>query len=129
MAEVQVSVDTEKNLTVFIFRGAISFNEVILLQQEFYANLPTPCVLVDFTEAFLTDVTTENLKKVLDVARSKADVRRGGKTAMVFSSDFSVFSFEVGRMYEIKGELSKLPFTIGSFKTKDEALKWLSLTE
>jgi|GEM_PF-1131843 hypothetical protein len=125
MGNFEISVEADTQLSIAVFHGKVSGNDVISAQEQFYSKSPTLDILVDFSRIEVFDVTPEMLTQMLDVAKKNAKLRIGGKTALLFSKDYF---FGLGRMYDIKAELENLPFLVRTFKLKDEALAWLSVS-
>jgi len=123
MGNFEISVDADTQLSIAVFHGMISANDIISAQEQFYSKSPTLNILVDFSQIEAFDVTPEMLTQMLNVAKKNGKPRIGGKTALLFSKDSF---FGMGRMYDIKAELEGLPFLVRTFRSKDEALAWLS---
>ena len=85
---------------------------------------PTLFVLWDISQASFSDVTGDDLRKVVLTARPLAESRAGGKTAIVCSSGAD---YGLARLFQTYAELYDAPIDIKVFTSLDESLAWLSI--
>jgi hypothetical protein len=123
MSNIEIRIAPDKHFTTYIFTGEVTAEQIISAQEEFYSKTPMLFLLVDFTQADLSVLISNDLRTILYGAEKNGHVRKGGKTAVVASGNLS---FGMARMYEIMTEIQDLPFFVRAFKAKDEALMWLS---
>jgi hypothetical protein len=122
MAEIKVAVDEDKGLTIHEVVGVITVEEVLSIFAGFASDSPTLYLLWDFSRADVSNAASDDLRKILSVAKEKAHVRQGGKTALLTSGKLE---FGLARMYGILSEIYEHPISHRIFTEKDEAIKWL----
>jgi hypothetical protein len=123
MNNIEIRLEPDKHFTTYIFTGEVTVEQIISAQEEFYYKTPMLFLLVDFTQADLSVLTSNDLRAILSGAGKNGHLRKGGKTAVVASWNLA---FGMARMYEIMAEIQDLPFIVRAFRTQDEALIWLS---
>ena len=126
MGNIQKRVEAQNALTIYTVTGKISGDEVQDVIREFYEGHTTQKVLWDMTQCDVSAITTEDVKKIANLQRKQANLRRGGKTALAAPEEVS---FGLSRMYELLTELRKLPFETRTFRTREEANEWLLLED
>ena len=126
MAQIETRVERTMDLCLFTVQGQVTVPEVHTALEQFYAQGPTLNALWDFTETDAAALTADDLRAIVELARSKAPHRPGGRTALVVHGDFS---FGMARMYEILAEVGEHPITHGVFRSRDEAFRWLTGTQ
>jgi hypothetical protein len=122
VCEIETTIDRGAGLTVKTIRGAVSAQELVDALTVFYADDPTLNILWDFREATLDQLTSGDLKIVSQVTRTHAGQRSGGRTALLFSTQFA---YGMGRMYDQAQNARDLPVDHMSFLDLDAALAWL----
>lgn len=123
MGTIKKMVDQEKNITVFSVVGDVTGEEYEQAICDFYEIGPTTkYVLWDLTEALLEHVKSSEVFG-LQIPRSAASKREGGKTAIVAPSDLA---YGLARMYESGAADGELPFSTSIFRTPEEAMQWLT---
>jgi hypothetical protein len=60
------------------------------------------------------------------MAAGLGKVRQGGRTAVITRT---TLQYGLGRMAQIFGTDNRLPFELGIFRSRDEALAWLNAAE
>ena len=123
VAQISRELLPDQDLTIFTIVGPLSVPEGRAAVEDFHTQQPTTNLLWDFTEAGMNDFTAADVRSIAMLVESHASSRPGGRTAMVAASDFT---FGLGRMYEITAETRDLPLTVAIFRTREEALAWLS---
>ena len=123
MGTIDTVINKEADLTIKTAVGKISAQDILAELRNYYKGVTTRFILWDFTNADLAHVTSDEVQDIVDLARTNANSRIGGRTATVFSSDSG---FGLGRMYDIKQEVTgpQVVFHM-SFKDKAKALEWL----
>jgi hypothetical protein len=122
MANIQVHVDSKKQLTIYTVTGEVTWNEIADALENYYSNDPTVGVLWDFRAIDTSDLSRRELINILSVAKKYAHQRKNGKTAIVVSNDLS---FGISRMYKSYAEIYEHPIDHRITKDYDEAMKWL----
>ncbi len=120
--------DLWAQLTLHKGVGEITVEDVEQTVRAFYEAAPTKNVLWDFTEGTLQDLTTQQIRHIMfevTIFRviGRADVRTGGRTAMVASN---AADYGLARVAVTIGELEELPFESDVFFDIDEARQWLA---
>lgn len=121
-----VSIDrqTDRNqcLTSITVHGAPAVADICNALDQFYAEHPTTFVMWDFTNADVSALSADDLRKIVSHARSLAPQRPGGRTALVVRDDHA---YAISRMYEILSDVHEHPIQHGVFRSRNEALQWL----
>ena len=120
---VSIEVDRGKQLTTFTASGDLTSKEQIDALSEYYRSDPTKNLVWDFRGVTGDRVTSNELRQVILFAKKHENLRSGGKTALVTSTDLD---FGLGRMADAIAELEGLPWKIRAFRTMEEAMEWLN---
>jgi hypothetical protein len=126
MGTVKTEVNDLNDLTIHSIHGKVTAKELSEKIESFYAVNPTRLALWDFSEADLKEITAEDIRTLAEFTQRFLPLRGQGKTALVFSTDFT---FGLGRMYDITQNLGKSDVVHRSFRNKNEALEWLNEAE
>jgi len=119
---ITTQIDHDKQLTIHTATGEPSFEEGMEAFKLFYEGHPTKNLLWDLRNASLHLLSSENLEAFVDYAKRHSDLRAGGKTAFVVSKDLE---FGLLRMVDAFSEIAKIPFYLMTFRSMDEAVRWL----
>ena len=122
MGNIKVSIDQNRQVTIHEVVGFITADEVISAFEEFASKSPTQYLLWDFSGAEVSSITSDGLRKIVSVGKTKAHLRPGGKTALLVSGDLE---FGIARMYEMLAEVHDHPIRHRIFTAKEEAINWL----
>jgi hypothetical protein len=122
MTSVTLELDPGSNITTATGRGRVTAVDLLAALRAFYDNAPTLLVLCDISDADLSSISTEELKGIVQFTERRAEVRRGGKTAIAAST---TLEYGMARMYEILADAYAHPVTIRVFRTREEGLQWL----
>lgn len=120
--EIKTVVDPQQDLTTYSVKGSITAGEIMKAIEDFYAGEPTRKVLWVMTEASFDELTSEDVRQLAETTEKFSHMRKTGKTALVFSADIG---FGLGRMHEAFRDLHASPVRQESFRSLDEALRWL----
>lgn len=123
MGMIEKRVDEQSGLTSYTGIGEISGADVLKEVQKFYSGKMTKNVLWDLSGADLRQITSSEIYSIAKLPREHFEERRGGKTAIVVSSDFS---FGLTRMYELQTNAEEQPFETDVFRTLEAAHAWLN---
>jgi hypothetical protein len=123
MATIDTTIDIDRRLTIHTVAGEVSPDEISLKIKTYSESGPTDFVLWDFSKAKLHKIASSHVENFISLTNHYSSYRKGGKTALVFSSDLG---FGLGRIFDARLDLmeSKIPYM--TFRNKDDALKWLS---
>jgi hypothetical protein len=119
---VSKKIEKEKDLTVFVATGELTFADQIAAFKEFYEGDPTKNELWDMRAITGNRISSDELRQVTFFTKQYSHKRTGGKTAMVMNSDLD---YGLGRMSETFAETEDLPWEIRIFRSMDEALAWM----
>ncbi len=122
MAKIETSIDYNEDLTVNIISGELTLKEIIDQFETYYDGETTKQILCDLTNADWSNISTSELR--MAITELKKYSRKGGKTAMLFSTDGD---FGIGRMLEVFADIEKYDFEFRSFRDKESAYKWLGI--
>ena len=123
MESIERSVVKNAQLTIYIAKGTVSREKIKTAISDFYQHGPvTRNVLWDVSQAVLTDLSAEDVHQISQVPRKFLKLRKGGKTAIVATSDLA---FGLSRMYQASSQLEELPFEVQVFRDSETAHEWL----
>ena len=113
----------ENDLTGFTVVGDVDAEQVLSQIISFLTGEPTQLVLWDITIGSLADISSDDLRRIVERAAPFADRRKGGLTAIVCSTDLD---YGLSRMFQTFAELLQIPFAIEVFRNLQEAREWLN---
>lgn len=122
MANITVTIESEKDLTIFTVEGNLTATEIIAFTKEYYSKHPTKLVLWDGSKGTVSSITALDFQKIAQKTKNQIEKRKGGKTALVGSFDID---FGLARMYGIYAEIERIPVQYRVFRNTDEAMVWL----
>ncbi len=93
--------------------------------ETYYAGKVTKYTLWDFTQSTSSVITNSDLRNIIKITKKYAELRRGGKTALVFNK---LLDFGLGRMFETFAQIEDMPFELRSFRNMEKALEWLGIS-
>lgn len=111
-----------KDLTIFTVIGEVTYEEAFDILRTFYAEHTTLNVLWDVRQGTMTRLTYARIRKVAEYVGLVADVRSGGKTALVTAKELD---YGIGRTLDMLAKIIEAPFSFRVFKDYDEAITWL----
>lgn len=122
MANINIKIDTGKDLTTFTVEGVLTAAEILQYSSEYYEKSPTKYVLWDATAGSVSKITNEEFSKIAKYMKKYTKKRAGGKTALVGRFDID---FGLARQYGAYAEIEQLPVEYQIFRSVEEAMKWL----
>ena len=123
---VKTEKDTERNLTIHTAKGLITDEQMFEVQEKFYEENPTMLQLWDMSEADVSLITIQGMRRFVEIDANRGLERGHGKCAVVV---VKTLQFGLARLAETFGELSGLPFKLKVFKSIDAAMEWLTEPE
>ena len=119
-----ITFDEELNAVVLLTRGPMQvdqFAKMIVnitaaLRQEETAN-----ILADHRESLSTELSTQNVKELSQLAQGLSEVLNGKRFAVVMRAKVD---YGLGRMWQILTE-DDVPFEIMIFRDESKARAWL----
>lgn len=115
--------DDDNELTVHVFTGVVSADDLIEAVKALYASGPTPNHLWDLSNADVSSIQSDHLKDIASLAKQAAPGGRSGRTAIVSASDLG---FGISRMYGAFAEMSGQSVEVRSFRSRKEAEDWIT---
>ncbi len=125
---IKTVLDTDKDVTIHIASGDLTFDEIAKAITLFYENPKMPeKVIWDGRHASLKNFTSSELEKIatypLRFNTEKTKIK-GGMRAIVAPRDLDYGLSRVIQMFTgIAGE--ELPYEIKVFRSMEEATKWI----
>lgn len=120
-------ISTEKHpelaLTIFKAIGDVPFSEQMDRLGLFYKGSPTKNVLWDFTEMEEVNISSDEVKEIVQYTKSHADKRKEGRTALVVDTKLK---YGLSRMASTLAEIEDTPWEIKVFENMDAAMAWIS---
>jgi len=121
---ISSSSGASPDLTTHVVTGEVRGEDLQRAAMAFLKDSPTRLALWDFTEAQFSTLTTQDLVAVFDSLVPYAEARRGGRSALLFSS---TVGFGLGRLSEALAEVRDFPFELKAFGRRSDALLWLEI--
>ena len=130
MGTFETTYDESKDLTTVKVTGKVSEDDFWKWVGKFYSGTVTSLVLWDLVQSDMSDMVSgttnsdikEHVRQVNEVA---AEVRKGGKTAIVVSDNIHAFRLSI--RLESLADLGSSPFERKTFTRMEDALKWLGV--
>ena len=122
MATIKTSVDIDCQLTIHTVTGELLSDEITNKIKTYNESGPTKFILWDLSEAVLDKITSSQIESFVAVTKQYSNLRKGGKTALVFSSDLG---FGLGRVFDSYQDLADSAIPHMTFRSKKLALEWL----
>ena len=126
MGSIETTYDLPQDLTTFKVVGKVGMVDFYDCLDSYYKGSVTPITLWDFTEANISAITTDEITNLAQYASQLAEIRREGKTAIVFNDGFD---FGLGRMFQTHLEMTEVPLEVELFRHLDDAKQWLGIDE
>jgi len=123
---VTTRIDIDRDLTIHIAKGFITDEQMFEVQEAFYKDKPTKLELWDMSEADISLVSIQGMRRFVELDARLGLERGRGKSAVVV---LKTLQFGLARMAETFAELANLPFQFKIFKTVDAAMEWLTESE
>jgi hypothetical protein len=121
MGQIERSVNAE-GITVFSVTGEVDAAEILDVLVPFLSESPTQLVLWDYREGSLQNMTSADLRRIVQRGAPLSESRQGGRTAILCNEDVD---FGLSRMFQAFAELHPLPFEIRVFRDAADAYAWL----
>jgi hypothetical protein len=125
MTSVTLHRDPDSNITTATGIGRVTASDLWAALDKFYDDSPTLLALCDLSQADLSSLSGQELKQIVEFTKSRAAVRRGGRTAIVAPEDLQ---YGMARVYQSLAEIHRHPVAIRAFRAGEEALQWLQET-
>lgn len=116
-----VTIQIQNDIMIINVFGRLSFDEITDTIKHRY-DMVTCHVLWDFSRGNVGDITTEQFKQILALAKEYRPFCEGGKTAYVSTIDSN---FGMTRMFATMAEIAGLPYLYKAFRSFEEAVDWL----
>lgn len=123
MGTIDTTQDLSRNLTVIVATGKMKPEDFHEWTETYYRGTVTSLTLWDLTQADLSDLRSEDLRSDAIHTKALADVRKGGKTAIVSSNSLE---FGLSRVLEAFYDMENVPFEVEVFTNTENAMKWLT---
>ena len=124
MGTIETKYDLSSDLTIITAKGRMQPADFREWTAAYYSGEATSLALWDLTNADLSEIRTEDLQSDAAHTKSVADVRKGGKTAIVSGNSLE---YGLSRMLTTFYEFEQVPFEVQVFESMEEAAKWLGV--
>ncbi len=126
MGTIDITLDAGRDLTIHRVEGQIMAEDVKCWIEEYYqGDAITMNTLWDFSRADVSRVQGDDIRDLARLVRQYAEVRRGGRTALVLAGDLE---FGLGRMFSVFSAIEEVPLEFACFRDNDSAEDWLWLS-
>ena len=119
---VEVSIDTEHDLTTFNCSENLTEQEILNEIHAFYRGHITKHTIWHLGSSSSNSISTSAFRTIFETIHSLKDPRRGGRTAIVASKDLE---YGLGRMMQTWADIDEFPYEIEVFRILEEAREWL----
>jgi len=129
MGSIETKYDLSRDLTIATATGKMTADDHREWIKYYYdGGTITSLILWDVREAEFSEILNQDiLDHVKETKQLIADVRKGGKTAVVINKD--MLGLGLSRMRENYFELEELPVAMRTFTNIDEAKEWLGVSD
>ena len=124
MDAIEIKFDLTEDFTKFKVVGKINAKGIHEWIAGHYAGTVTLRHLWDLTQADLSDISTDDIAAYVQLTKKFADKRQGGKSAFVCHNPLE---FGLCRMGGAYSEIEKIPIEYQTFRSLDQARKWLGI--
>jgi len=124
MGSIETKYDLARDLTLIIATGVMKAADFQEWTDRYYEGRVTSLCLWDLTQADLSAIKTDDLINDAKNTKSLADVRKGGKTAIVSGN---TLEYGLSRMLEAFYDIEQVPFEVQVFDDMRKAMKWLGV--
>jgi hypothetical protein len=104
--------------------GTLTAKEIVRALEEFCAGMLTKYIVWDLTEASLGDITSKEIKNIAKVPLKYTDTGKGGKMALVSSSDLD---YGLGLIMESFMKYLNSPYELRPFRKMTDAADWFGV--
>jgi hypothetical protein len=124
MGNIETTYDLSKDLTIAAATGKMKAADFSEWTAEYYKGTVTRNVLWNIEKADMSELRTEDLRNDAKHTKDLAEVRNGGKTAIVTGSSLE---YGMSRMLEAFYGIEDVPFEVQVFRNLDDAVEWLGV--
>ena len=120
---IKITRDEDQDLTIHDVTGPVSEEEMYDALENFYKRESTTLLLWDMSQTDVSHVTTDILQRFISRSVELGFHRQGGRTAVFASEDLQ---YGLARMSEVYAEMESAPYSFSVFRSRQEALLWLT---
>ena len=124
MGTIETQTDLQNEVTVNRAMGIISSDDLLDWIECYYSGDVTKFILWDFTKADLSDLSSDDIKRLVYETKKITAKRAGGKTAFVVGRDVE---FGIIRMFDAYVEVEGVQIEFRTFRDSAAAKKWLGM--
>ena len=125
MGNIETTYDLPNDLTVVTATGRMTADDFHNWTTNYYAGEVTSLHLWDITRADLSLISTNDGIEDAQRTAEAAQIRKGGKTAIVVSKD--TLGFGLSRMSETFHSIENAPVEYMIFTSRKSATDWLGV--
>jgi hypothetical protein len=127
MGNIAKLIDNNQDLIIFTLTGDVGdFQLMVNTINEFYAGEVTKRLLWDMSNADISGLSSEQVRKIADLPLYRPERRKGGKNAIVAPDHLT---YGLSRIYETVTDLHNQPFETRVFRSREEACAWLDIVD
>ena len=123
MAQIEVVIDADKQLTIFHILGELSADEIVQQAEQYYPHPTGLNIIWDLTHGSIAGIDDEGFKLLAKTGKRFAPYRQGGRNAYIGDSNLQ---YGLSRMYTQLAEIAGVPIAYSTFHHVEQALDWLS---
>jgi hypothetical protein len=123
---IEVFQQDRPELTLFKCTGRVLSTDIEESIRAFYQGKPSQNVVWDISDAEISELSATDVRSIAETTKQLAHSRPGGKTAIVSAADMP---FGLARMYQAFAELAEQKSHVEVFRSREEALAWISFSE
>jgi hypothetical protein len=122
---ITFQTDLSRELTVFKITGTVNIREWLNTLRAYVESGTTRYELYDIREGEGVGFTSKQVDQIIEGGKSKIVARPpGSKTALVVSKDVH---FGMSRVYQAVSEIEGSTWESETFRSMEEAYKWLGI--
>ncbi len=126
MDEIKTKKDREKHITVHTVSGYLNADYYIEKIEYNLDKTPTKYVVWDFSNADISNLTSDDLKRFIEISTTHPNAHILKKIAKILPNDLS---FGLGRMFEIYNNIQGTVYESRPFRKAEDAFKWLGVPD
>lgn len=122
MSNIEVTIDTEIDLTVFSILGNVTAKDLINVAAKQYKVKATTLVMWDFSKGAKNNISVGEVRSLVSEMKQLSEYRGQGKTVFVAPDDLH---FGIMRMYQSQIDLKVQFISYRVTRTVEDAMAWL----
>ncbi len=124
MDKITTEIDLNLDLSIALVKGLVWAEDIVRWQNEYYSGRVTTMVLMDFSEADLSKMSSNDFSLLAKALKENGRKRPEGKTALVMRKEVN---YGIGRMFSSLSDIEDIVIQFDVFRDTVEARLWLGV--